>query len=317
MIVREWVDRDRGSIDALLSAVTARNAVEPESFAVHGPAQDAPGTASRTLVAVCLDDVVGIGTIYEYWLHPAHWRLALHVHPGFRRRGIGSLLVEQLAEIGRRRNCRPIQAATGANDYPGRRFLARHAFRLLMRTRLGVLDPRLLDRGAWKLIDDATNQSKAMGYRIASLSEMTPNVAFIDALANLHSEMYRLDHGWNPPASISTNLARQLFLDADELLSDALFIALHKTEPIAVASLRMRDSPDEVDLGWIGVSAEHYAHAAPLTTALVGCCVAFAERQHMVIRTEVDEANHHLWTMIEQLPVVPEPDWITLLRGSS
>lgn len=55
----------------------------------------------------------------------------------------------------------------------------------------------------------------------------------------------------------------------------------------------------------------HQTHAALLTTALVGRCLAIAARHDALIRLEVDEADLHLWTLMEQLPVVAEPDWFS------
>jgi len=317
VIVREWADHDRRSTNALLADVWGSDPVAQGSSAVHGPARDTLGSVSRTLVAQHHGQLVGVGTIHEYWLHPAHWRLSLQIHPAFRRRGIGSVLIEQLARIGAARDTRPLQFATRADNHAGRGFLSHQAFRLLMRTRLGVLDPHLLAPELWTVIDDTTKQVEAMGYRIASMSEFSTSVDISDSLSSLHSEIYRLGHAWNPPASISADLARRLFLDADEVIPDALVMALDGSQPIAVASLRKSKTVSEVELGWVGVDAKHQSQAAPLTTALMGRCLTFSSRQRTLVRTEVDEADRHLWTMMEQLPVTTEPDWITFVRSPS
>lgn len=69
------------------------------------------------------------------------------------------------------------------------------------------------------------------------MSERAPSVGLTRALTVLHSDIYRIAHAWNPPASNLTDVAQELLLDQDELIPDALIMAMDGTEPIAVAGL--------------------------------------------------------------------------------
>jgi GNAT superfamily N-acetyltransferase len=111
-------------------------------------------------------------------------------------------------------------------------------------------------------------------------------------------------------APLSEADAVELFLDPDDLIPAALFLALAEDTPVAVASLRRGRSPGEVDLGWVGAVEAHRARGTDLAAALVGRCLRYAADEGWTVRVEVDEADEHLWRLTGVLPVVWEPDWL-------
>jgi len=309
--LRGWSASDHAAVDRILTEIWGDDPAALASFRVHGPASDESGAWSRTLVAESGGDVVGVGTAREYWLHPARWRLAVHVRPGARRRGIGGALFDRLVAGLPMADPRPLQAATRENDADGVRFLGRRGFRLLMRTRLGALDPNdvvAADRAAWLAAED---RIAAAGYRVAAMPDLGAGIEA--ALAALHAAIYRAGHGGNPPVPIDDDLARDLFL-GDDLIPDALFAAVAGGLPAGIASLRRGDDAGGFDLGWIGAGPGHAEHAGDLCAALLGRCLDAARRRGWRLRVEVDEADAGVWRQLGGLPVAWEPDWVTWHR---
>ena len=313
--IRPWAARDAAAVDALLSSERGDDPTARLLFAAHGAARDGSGAFRRTLVAEIDRQIVAAATVWEYWLHPARWRLAVHVRPEYRRRGIGGVLFRRLLAAVASRGPRPWQAATSADDGAGLGFLARHGFRSLMRTKLGELDPAALGRTAWGELEAAAAAVTEAGYRIVALPELPADLPLRPSLASLHAEVYRQTHRWNPPAELSEEDAEHLFL-GDDLIPGSLFVALAGDRPVGVASLRLGPSPGDRELGWIGVDGGHRDRAAPLTAGLLGRCLAQARAHRRRVRLEIDEANRHLWRLVEGLAVPWEPDWLTHARAA-
>jgi GNAT superfamily N-acetyltransferase len=315
-MTRPWASTDADAVASLVAAAWPHDALARSLFSVHGPARAAPGAFSRTVVDEVDGAVVGVGTVREYWLHPARWRIALHVAAPHRRRGIGSALLACLLAMVPAGDARPIQAATRADDLAGRAFLRRHGFRLVMRTRLGLLDPAHVGQDRWAEMEGATRRVEVAGYRIEPVPDLASDPARRRALAALHAEVYRLAHRWNPPAPSSEEDAATLFLGED-LLPDALFIATAAGTSVAVASLRRGAHPAEVELGWVGASGAHRSRADDLVAALAGACLDRALASGRAVRVEVDEADRPLWRLVDALPVAWEPDWLTFARTAA
>lgn len=314
-LTRSLCAADAPAVAELLAAVHAQAPTEVSAPTIHEPANDERSGYRRTLVAEADGDLIGVGTIWDYWLHPARWRLALHVHPNARRRGVGTALLEQLTSMIPSRDVRPLQAATSAGNTAGRQFLHRSGFDLLMRTRLGTVDPSIAIAAIRPEIDDATERATRTGYRIATLADESIATSWTDELADLHAEIYRLGHDWNPPASITNADARRLFMDEDELIPEAFYVGLIDDRPGAVASLRRGETLDKLDLGWVGVAARHQDYRDEFAVALVGRCLTYSAERHETLSVEVDETDGPLWDLINKLPVALEPDWLTFARS--
>lgn len=311
--IRPWAAYDAPAVDTLLVTVWGHDPAARLVFAEHGAARDEPGAFRRTLVAQTGGRILAVATVWENPLHPARWRLVAHVCPRHRRCGIGSALFARLLAEVAPRGSRPWQSATRADDDAGRRFLAHHGFRLIMRTRLGELETSALGETAWTTLDAATAGVTEAGYRIVALPDLAVDAPLRPSLASLHGKIYRQAHGWNPPAELSEDDARRLFL-GDDLIPDSLFVALADDRPVGVASLRLGATPGDRDLGWIGVAEGHPDRAASLIAALLGRCLKQVHAERLPIRVEVDEADRHLWRLVDGLPVRWEPDWLTFAR---
>ena len=305
---------DKASVTALLAAIFNHNPAEFSEPCVHGPSVNEPGRYRRTLVVEANDNLVGVGTIWEYWLHPARWRLTMHVSPRARQRGVGTALLDQLVGMTSGQDQRPLHVALSADNIAGQRFLNRSGFSLLMRTRRGTVNTRIARAVVQPVCSAATEHLTGAGYRIAMLSDRGPDMRQRDALADLHAEIYRLGHAWNPTPPITRPQAQRLFMDENEIIPDAFAVGLLDDQPVAVASLRRGPTAGTLDLGWVGVTNPHRTLRDAFTVALVGRCLASVAGRYEVFTVEIDETDAPLRNLMGRLPVRWDADWLTVVR---
>ncbi|MCC7022974.1 MAG: hypothetical protein IT338_09110 [Thermomicrobiales bacterium] len=305
MLIRPWAEPDQLSVASLVG----REASTSPQLEVHGPDQDRPRPFSRTLVAIDQGAILGVGTLWENALHPARWRVTLHGQRGFWTEGSAAALLAQLRAL--RPDHRLLQTAMSALDASGREFVQQHGFAPLMRTRRGVLGPAAVPRPLAAEVDAAETRVAAAGYRVAPLAGLEGVQIPGDTLAHLHAELYRLGHQWDPVRPLSDEEATALFLDRRELLPEAMYLALAEKRPVAVASLRRSETSPHVELAWAGALPATTAHEGDLVVALVGRCLRHASAATWPVLCEVDEADTHLWRLLDRLPVEYEPDWLT------
>lgn len=115
----------------------------------------------------------------------------------------------------------------------------------------------------------------------------------------LHSQIYRAQHRWNPPADLPPEMAGHLFMDESELIPEYLWYSVDTLRrPTGVVSLRSTDVPEVLELGWIGVleGIDDSVHRALFDTALA----AVGDRE---LKVEVDENQILLLRYVNELPV--------------
>ena len=154
---------------------------------IHAPSADDGDRYRHTVVATEDDRVVGGGTILGSALHPTRLFVVVIVGGSHRRRGVGTLLLERLVELG---DARPLIARVREHDDPGLAFLGAHGFELLMRNRVGVVDPQDRRVRAW--------EAGALRTGIT----LAPSDRAREEVARLHEAAYRREHAsWAPVAT--------------------------------------------------------------------------------------------------------------------
>lgn len=312
MVIREWRESDRGALTVLAQTALddhARNAILD---ALRVPAAFSAFDADRTLVAVDGGNLVGIGALWENDIHPARWRVNLHGRSTFWTQGAAASLLSRLQEL--RPDPRRLQTAISARNEPGCAFFPEHGFALRMRTRSGILPPGSIPEAVAQDFDAASNQTSEAGIKVVPLAAFRNRPFSYVQLARLHADIYTQAHTWDPVRELTGGEPAELFLDSEELLLDATYVALQKKRLVGVSSLRGAGIPGQVELGWTGAVLDDEQQRKPLVQALLGESLRHATSENWPVAFEVDEADTILWDMTARLPLDLEPDWLTFVE---
>jgi hypothetical protein len=310
MVIRPWRETDRGALTRLVKSAPASDTGDAILAALHVPAEISSFNANSTLVAVNGDKLIGIGTLWENDLHPARWRVNMFGRSAFWSQDAATSLLAGLRDL--RPDQRLLQTSTSARNADLIAFFQNHGFSLLMRTCSGVLAPGDLPEAVAKDFDDARERISGEGIKIVPLEAFRNRPFSYSQLARLHADIYAQGHRWDPVRELTGGEPAELFLDSDELLLDATYVALERKRLIGVTSLRGTDRPERVELGWTGSILTDQQLRKNLGQALLGTSLRHAASASWHVSFEVDEADPVMWDMTARLPLEREPDWLTL-----
>lgn len=268
------------------------------------PDNDDPTRFRRTLIVELEGQVVGIGAVSSNWLHPSRLTVDVVVASGFRRQGIGTTLLERLIDEVPTHDHRPLKAACWSDDEASVAFWRKHGFVPIMQTQIGTID--------------LANQASVIPFTailpnwitIVSGNHLALDDSLWDEIAMLHERVYRASHGWSPVERIDLPLARRLFLDPDDLIPDALLVAMRDGRPFAMASLRALTDAGNCELGWAGgdpVSGEAGKQVADL---LVSQCLGLARERGWIVDVEADRSDPVLSRVVEAWPLMNCRAWV-------
>lgn len=268
--------------DASLAAISA----------IHGSDLDSEDRWRRTLVYVRDDEIVGVGTLLANARHPSRYFVVVVVASDARRRGVGSKL---LADLMGRGDGRPLLARVRETDTVGMAFLRARGFNILMRSRVGVVDPRDPNVQAWIA---ATPPSL--------IETSTPR----DELAIAHEAAYAAEHArWSPTTERPPEESLRLFCGESWLPTTARVVR-RDSRIAAVAGLHGPPlAPSAAELFLIAGSATGDATAL---RAVVAAELDLAQTLGAFISIEADDANAHLSQILDELPAAMEPTLLLL-----
>jgi GNAT superfamily N-acetyltransferase len=295
-VLRPFEERDKAAVDALLDSSWPDDPALREISAIHGEDLDDHGHWRRTLVRVSSGKIVGAGTLLGSARHPGRYFAVLFVAVEFRRRGIGSALLAALTSLG---DGRPLLARVRETDGTGVSFLRSRGFRLLMRSRVGVVDPDDLRVRAW-----------AAGSGCAEIdADVSPH-----ELAVAHEEAYAAEHAsWSPTTEPPIEESLRLFCGDSWLPQTARVVRKHG-RIAAVAALHeppLASVDDELFL----IAGSATGDDAALR-AVVAAELELAYSLGTRVSIEADEANPSLSRILEELPAVLEPPLLLLSTDS-
>ncbi|MDQ2651805.1 MAG: hypothetical protein M3Z20_02070, partial [Chloroflexota bacterium] len=295
MIIREWREADRGALTRLAKSAPDRDTGDAILAALHVPAEISAFDAHPTLVAVEGGNLIGIGTLWENDIHPARWRVSVFGRPTFWSQGAATCLLAGLRDL--RPDQRALQTSTSARNEDISDFFEHHGFSLLMRTCLGVLPPGAIPESVAQDFDDAGERITEAGIRVVSLAEFRSKPFSYSQLARLHADIYEQGHTWDPVRELTGGEPAELFLDSDELLQDATYVALERKRLVGVSSLRGAGRTGTVELGWTGSVLVDEQQRKQLAHALLGASLRHAASENWRVSFEVDAADTIMWDM--------------------
>ncbi|MBA2468768.1 MAG: GNAT family N-acetyltransferase [Chloroflexia bacterium] len=271
------------------------------------PDRNEPGRFRRTFVAALHDQVVGIGVIFRNWLHPLRLTVDVVVAPDHRRTGIGTALLDRLVAAIPTGDARSLKAACWNDDEASEAFWRSHRFAPIMRTDIGTID-------VTQACTVASAEIPADGITIVSGDQISQKDSLWDEIAQLHDRVYRANHEWSPPTPIDLPLARQVFLDPDDLIPEALVVALRDDRPFAMASLRALTSEGTCELGWAGGDPTSGQEGFRVARILVAHCLALARERGWAVGVEADQADPILQDVVKQWPLRDHRIWVNYGR---
>jgi N-acetylglutamate synthase-like GNAT family acetyltransferase len=245
-------------------------------------------------VALEQDHIVGFSALQNRFWHPHRKYLSLHVIPEYQLQGIGYALWQSLSI-----SSEPLQTAT--SQQTAIQFLERQGFREVMKTWSPVFEPSKIDL---EVFAKANIETQASGIEIKTFAEL-PQLE--DEIAMLHHQLYTQSHEFNPPLTANLKQAKKAYLD--DVIPEALFVALQNGKPIGVSSLR--GEADSYELVWSGTIGDD----ATTTLALVHCVLEFAlENCIENITGEFDSLDPHAMVILETLRIPHGKAWLTFQR---
>jgi GNAT superfamily N-acetyltransferase len=291
-VLRPFRARDKAAVDALLDSAWPDDPGLREISAVHGEDLDSDERWRRTLVCVAAGDVVGAGTLLGSARHPARYFVVLLVAAEFRRRGIATALLVALASLG---DGRPLLARIRETDSAGAGFLSAAGFGFLMRSRVGVVDPRDPRVQAWAASASAASFDSRLSRR---------------ELALAHEEAYAAEHAdWSPTTRRPLEESMRLFC-GDSWLPETARAVRRQGRVAAVGALHgppLASSDDELFLVAGTAAGDDVA-----LRAVVAAELELAHSLGARVSIEADEANACLSQILLGLPAVLEPALLLL-----
>jgi GNAT superfamily N-acetyltransferase len=291
-VIRPYREEDAVAVSALLDSAWPGDATLASISAIHGPNLDSEDRWRRTLVFVRDDEVVGAGTLLASARHPSRYFAVVLVAPNARRRGVGSTLLAELVGLG---DGRPLLARVREADTAGKAFLRTRGFNVLMRSRVGVVDPRDPHVQAWIA-------ATPPGLIESSISR--------DELAVAHEAAYAAEHArWSPTTERPLEESLRLFCGESWLPATARAVR-REGRIAAVGALHGPPlAPSAAELFLIAGSATGDATAL---RAVVAAELDLAQTLGASISIEADDANAHLSPILVELPAAMEPTLLLL-----
>uniref|UniRef100_UPI0013A6F8BB GNAT family N-acetyltransferase n=1 Tax=Mycolicibacterium llatzerense TaxID=280871 RepID=UPI0013A6F8BB len=286
--LRSWSTKDEAHLDSLLSAD-----VDPlwrEQFhGLHGPDRD--GTDwRRTRVAVDDHDrMVGCASIVHNPLHPGRFPCAVEVVPAWRRRGIGTALLDTVKEL-RANVSHPLSTKVRASDSAATAFLTSQGGLVYQRCPAAVLDAHDPSVQRW------INAQPSIGCTdLTNLSARQLSAAF--------STQYLWTHrSWSPVGDLDALAAAAKVDMAD--LDRALSAAAWHDGRLAAVAFAFR-APTQIE-----VVAETLDEAEPdgehrLAQAVAFMLRAVRRQQHChVVAVDGHVTDPHLQPVLDSIPTL-------------
>lgn len=282
--VRPWRSGDEPGVDNLLD--TAVDPLWEKQFhGLHGPDQDEPSWRRCRVATDPAGSVIGAATVIGNPLHAGRMPCAIEVAPPWRRRGIGSLLLEQMKAL-RPDTSRPLSTKLRP-DAPARAFVTRAGGRVYQRSPGTIIEASEPSVQRWAAIQPRANCTDLTNVDVDTL---------VAAFANLYMWTHQ---DWSPvtDADELMRASRQEVAELDRTVSTAVWVDGQITA-LALAF----PSDDGVD-----VVAETIHPTPPrgqelLAGALATLLETFAQRGGSRIHIDGHITDPHLQPVLDLIP---------------
>jgi GNAT superfamily N-acetyltransferase len=310
IVIRPAQEVDIDAVNHIRHRLWQHDPVMLLSYDWHRVWPPASGLIRKTLIATHQETICGAGTVFESTFHPLRLYLVINVASEWQRRGVGSALFHALASLGDGRGW--LVKAT-LRDTAGCGFLSKHGFRPIMRSRMGLIDPRDHATQAW-----LSNFPKDVDGFHFQRWQSADSKTLIDA-ARVHAAVYRRYHSYNPPIEVSDERALELYCGPTVFKDSHLFV--YKEGVMVGAANLFREAAhqaaDECYLVNVGANTAQAAITCDLTAALIRRSIEWAGAQGTNVRFEVDDAYIPHCEIFESAPALEiDRDFVLMARDA-
>jgi GNAT superfamily N-acetyltransferase len=269
----------------------------------------------RRWVAEQGGEVVGFGGFQhdELMIDPHKFMVRIVVEPSWRRRGIGSALMEHL-----NRELRPFGAEVirswAREDRPaGIQFLRAHGLAEFHRVWMSQLDVSRFD---FQPYDGYEEKLRSQAIEIRTLRELEGDADKERRLYELECELFADVVSPDPMVPLTYELFVETLRHNPKILPDAYFVAVQEGTYVGQSVLWANQADGGLDTGITGVRRDYRRRGAALALKLRGISYA-REHGRTIIRTGNDSLNLPMLAINDRLGFVRQPAWILFSKALS
>ncbi len=246
----------------------------------------------RVVVAELDGDILGVGSVRPDIRH-AHDFMRIEVIPGWRGRGVGSSIYENL--IGREPG--PFSVREMLTDHYSVDFYTNRGFVTGEVATEGRIDPARPETSMWLNVE---LERPRLGFEIVSV----PGSGIDErALAMAMDDLYRWCHRYSPPVAISADRAVETYLGSWRRESGAVARIGGRIVGTAILNASpLRDDPRLAHLVWCGVRHPSEPRGAEVTRQLLAHCLGVARDMRWEVDVEVNHPHESLVAAVERVP---------------
>jgi GNAT superfamily N-acetyltransferase len=253
--------------------------------------------------------IAAVGNYCEPWwsLKPGKYHLDISVHPGFRRRGIGSALYDKFSADLEERQPRTLTANTRENQVEAVQFLTQRGFKQVMRAPVSYLDVASFDPAPFAAYPA---RAREQNIEILPLSEiMLVDPDWKRKYWELDWEITQDVPSPDPITKVPLEFFIQRVFESPSFMPEAQYIALDGGQWIGMSGLwRSQAASHMLYTGLTGVVRSHRRRGIAIAMKLRA--IDFAKQYGATsIETDNEEGNP-MYQINLKLGFEPQPAWL-------
>lgn len=308
LVIRPFTEQDYDALAAVRNAVYDDDPRTVDEIRRQDEQRDPKCKFARWL-AEWESRIVGIGFYAQssWSYHPRKFMGLVYVHPGYRNRGIGSALYDQVWHALQAQEVLEVKAFVKEHPPGNGRFLEKRGYQEIERMWESELDLHAFDPSPY---DGLEARLKAQGILLQSLVETALTPAFKRQFYEASIQMME-DVPWEGEHTAPEyERWAQQFFEEPRILPEMCLHALHEERIVGMTSLWKMNLPGKLDTGLTAVAREYRGQG--IATALKVRSLSIGKAQgYTAVRTENHAHNDSMLGINVRLGFVRQPAIVT------